>query len=282
MKFFKFGDPKDYKNMPKEERDKHTQEMMKQHKGWGTSMSHNPIGWASFNQIKDEVLRLPHLTGEVQAKWLFDLVKKTNDEALICEVGTYHGFLAAVMGLSCVGSSRRIVVVDHMIGDHCGDHSDRENLSVYKEFVDNMILMGIWNKIIPLPFKSFNPNITDYESLKMHDLKAPVIRTLYLGAYEMILAMGLEFDLIYLDGNHDEENVFRELELYTTVLKVGGMITGDDGIDNFSEVWDVLTIEGVPKTGGAPAAIFRFFKGNEDFTRMKSVPGNQFGFKKIR
>lgn len=235
-----------------------------------------------FNQVKGRVKSIRSLTGEVQAEWLFGLVKQTSNDALICELGTYYGFLSATMGLACAGSSRRLVVVDHMIGDHC-EQEDRETLSVYKKFVDNMVLMGVWDKIIPLPFKSYNPNILDHAPLLDKNLESTTIRELHLGAYEMILAMGMKFDLIYLDANHDEANVYKELQLYANVLKVGGIIVGDDCVFGFMDMdWNAGDFSNAIKYGGPAAAVYRFFKGNKDFVPMKGVPGNQFGFKKVK
>lgn len=233
-----------------------------------------------FEEIKDIVMPIRHLTGEVQAEWLFDLVKnQTTEDSWICEIGTYHGFLSATIGLACIGSNRRAVVIDHMIGDHCDQVESRATLSLYKEFIDNMISVGVWDKIVPLPFKSFNPSITDHSFLFTTDPGTKIIRELYLSAYEMVLAMGIEFDLIYLDGNHDSPNVLRELELYTTVLKTGGVIAGDDGVMDMMKNWDTLTLEDVPS--GPANASFKFFKGNNGFVPIESSPGNQFGFIKV-
>ena len=36
------------------------------------------------------------------------------------------------------------------------------------------------------------------------------------------------FDWVYIDGDHSEESVLRDLELFFPKVKVGGLITGDD------------------------------------------------------
>jgi hypothetical protein len=219
------------------------------------------------------------LTGPGQARMVFDFVKQTSNDAWICEIGTLYGFITAVMGLACLGSNRRVVTIDHMIGLHCMDMITRPKC-IYTEFVDNMIYLGVWNKIIPLPMKSFGD--IDIEDLKEELLPLEMLRSSYLQAFEMLVTMGIKFEYIYIDGNHNTENVLGELERYTTILKKGGIITGDDCEvygKNFKETFEKRT---APSTINQVAkAVFEFFPGKEDQFEPVEVSGNQFGFKKL-
>ena len=76
--------------------------------------------------------------------------------------------------------------------------------------------------------------------------------------------MNMDFELIYIDGNHSYLNVFAELTLYTELLKLGGIIAGDD----------------YPSSQGVKAAVQEFFQENEAYEVM-GVPGNQFGYRRI-
>jgi len=219
-----------------------------------------------FTNEADRINVPRRLTGENQAVWLYDLVQQTNNDAWICEVGSLYGYLTVVLGLACIGTNRRVAAIDHMIGSFCMDMETRPKC-IYQDFVDALHKFGVWEKVIPFPMKSYGNNAI----LKhKHEPVLPLelIKTEYLQAHEMLTIMNIEFELIYLDGNHLEENVYNELCLYTKLLKIGGVIGGDDYM---------------PKTPlkGVAKAVQDFFQGNDDYKKL-DVPGNQFGYKRVR
>ena len=206
------------------------------------------------------------LTGENQAVWLYDLAEQTSNDAWICEVGSLYGYLTVVFGLACTGTDRRIAAVDHMIGNWCMDMKTRPKC-IYLNFVDALHRFGVWDKVIPFPMKSYG----DFNLLAYRDelsLPAKIIDEEYLQAHEMLTVMNIEFELIYLDGNHSYLNVMNELKLYTQLLKVGGVIGGDDYITQ-------TPLKNVAK------AVNEFFQGNDSFEKL-DVPGNQFGYRRTK
>lgn len=221
------------------------------------------------------------LTGEIHAKWLFGLTKKTSSDAAICEIGTLYGFLTAAIGLACIGTDRRIVAIDHMIGSHCMDMANRPKC-IYRDFIDNMIAIGVWDKIIPFPMKSHSPlDLSIYEKDK--EVPVGVRDSQYLQASDMLLLMDAEFELIYIDGFHSYENVLQELKLYSRFLKPGGTICGDDCnaygkpfLQSFLN--DKDSFEQLPARAVA-MAMLEFFNNNDEFEPI-DVPSNQFGFMK--
>jgi len=219
------------------------------------------------------------LTTEVHAEWLYSLACNLSNDAWICEIGTLYGFLTAMFGFSCQTTNRRVVTIDHMIGSHCMDMRSRDKC-IYLEFIDNMISLGIWDKIIPFPMKSFSYfGIPDFGDTIIPEIE---INNRYFQAFEMLLLMKAEFELIYIDGNHSYSNVSEELKRYSELLKPGGLICGDDCnayghsfLKSF--LFDQKNFEDVPAVA---QAMLKFFNGNNNFEPI-DVPIGQFGFRKV-
>lgn len=211
----------------------------------------------TFNSIKSDVDKIHHLCGEVQGRWLFDLIRGLKVSGDICEIGAFYGYITAVMAHACHGSDRRVLSVDHMVGGQC-DFPEGSKC-VYADYMDNLVRRGLWDKVLPFPIKT--------EILM-----------------EIFGVMQPRIALLYLDGNHNEEPVFDQLTQLSPFVPVGGLICGDDcmaksGMRDFNEMWregrDAFYFQGVSQ------AVWRFFHGNDKFRPLAGVPGNQFGFRRV-
>ena len=76
--------------------------------------------------------------------------------------------------------------------------------NVYEQFLSNIVHYGIDDKIFPI---------------KMSSLEASNV-------------INNKFDFIYIDGIHDEENVYLDLDCWYSKLKNNGFICGDDWLFN--------------------------------------------------
>lgn len=135
---------------------------------------------------------------------------------LIVEVGSWKGAsaihmarLAKVLRLDC-----RIICIDTWLGsaEHVlGQRPEwRESLQfkygfpqIYYTFLANVVRAGVADRIVPLANSSDNA-------------------ALILGA------KNVSPDLIYVDGAHEEEAVYRDLRHYWSLLAPGGALIGDD------------------------------------------------------
>ena len=235
-----------------------------------------------LNVLEEHIPNEQRLTSPTHAKWLHGLVQKTSNNAWICEIGCLYGYLTGAMALACLKTDRRVVVIDHMIGNYCMP-PDKRPPCIYTEFVDNMIKIGVWEKVLPFPMKShgYAHTLGNKKSIPYFDIEFG-----YLQAHEMLNAMGIQFEVIYLDGNHSYENVTKELELYGGLLKPGGVIGGDDcqlGGESFFESFTkgkkaIFVPPDTKKIGVAPA-VWEFFDGNDAYVPVET-PLNQFGFRK--
>jgi len=214
----------------------------------------------NWEDVEDTLLeRFPpdvkRLTKNRIVKWLFGLAKVTSDDAWICEIGTLYGSLTAAMALACADTNKRVFTIDHMIGGYCMDMSLREPC-IYLDFVDSMISLGVWDKVVPFPMRS---NQADH----------------------LLLLMGAQFELIYLDGDHSYENVLSELVRYSCFLKPGGIICGDDCNAEQRPFYEsFLYNKSFFEPQAVAKAMLEFFDGNDDFEPI-IVPTNQFGFRKL-
>lgn len=83
-----------------------------------------------------------------------------------------------------------------------------------------------------------------------------IVHTLRLpstGAAHVLHCYKIDADIIYIDADHDYEDILRDLRLYYELLKTGGIIFGDDYVDG----WYGKRKEAI--------GVFQFFK------RMKTI-----------
>lgn len=159
----------------------------------------DPSGWGGNSPAFDELL------AETKPKF-------------IIEVGTWKGASALHMAaiLDRLGlQDTRILCIDTWLGalEFRADLADPERFhalncrhgypTVYYQFLANVRHAGQEKRIIPFPF----PSTTAALWLLRTDLRA---------------------DLIYIDGSHEEEDVFQDLLDYKPLLTPGGTLFGDD------------------------------------------------------
>ena len=121
--------------------------------------------------------------------------------SLIIEVGSWMGQSAANMGASCKAlglSDTAVVCIDTWLGskEHWRDpnlvgHLELQNgyPTFYRRFLTNMVQAGVSDVIVPLPMPS------------------------QIGA-SYLKDFSLQSELIYIDGSHDEKDVYDDLTAY--------------------------------------------------------------------
>ncbi len=146
---------------------------------------------------------------------IFNKIIADTKPHLIIEVGSW-------MGLSTVSMARAlkqngffdtaIICVDTWLGsiEHWVEDQWRPKLeltngypSFYKNFISNILLTGHADDIVPLPM----PSLMGARFLALHNIRA---------------------DVIYVDGSHDKDDVYRDVSAYWELLAPGGVLFGDD------------------------------------------------------
>lgn len=137
------------------------------------------------------------------------------------EVGTYKG-ASALLIAECIrqqNSGGKLICIDTWLGslEHLplgnsiseASQSQKKLLAVhgypslYQQFLFNVLSKNLESVIIPFP----NTSVLAYKWLKR---------------------MGVKADFIYLDGSHEPEDVWLDLNHYYRLLADGGILVGDD------------------------------------------------------
>jgi hypothetical protein len=148
---------------------------------------------------------------EVFVKLITEIKPKT-----IIEVGSWKGQSAINMGKTTkeLGLGTTIHCVDTWLGaiefwSSLKETEERNLLlrhgypQIYYQFLSNVIHNGLQDTILPFP------NTSENGFRYFRDIK-------------------LTADLIYIDASHEEEDVYKDVNNYFTLLNAGGIIFGDD------------------------------------------------------
>ena len=137
--------------------------------------------------------------------------------ALVIEVGTWKGASAITMAEAArdAGLPTQVLCIDTWLGalEFWNDQNDPERYlslklkhgypSVYYQFLANVARRGLQDRITPFPQTSSTAALW----LRMQ---------------------GFGASLIYIDGSHEEEDVYSDLTDYWELLDSGGVLLGDD------------------------------------------------------
>lgn len=134
---------------------------------------------------------------------------------LVIEVGSWMGLSAVNLATSLKQqglTNSSLVCIDTWLGseEHWRDPELRKHMELengfptfYKRFMTNIVKAECESMVVPLPMPS-------------------QIAAKYLKAYS------LKADLIYIDGSHEQKDVYDDLTAYWDLLAPGGAIFGDD------------------------------------------------------
>lgn len=146
---------------------------------------------------------------------IFREVMERHRPRLVCEIGTWKG--ASVLHMHALakqlGLKTHFICIDTWLGSNDTlwlDPDLRPLLKLtagfpdlFRQFVHNVRSSGAQDDISPFPITSTSG--------------ARVLRKL-----------GITFDVVYVDGGHEEEEVYYDLALFYDLVAEGGAIFGDD------------------------------------------------------
>lgn len=136
----------------------------------------------------------------------------------IIEVGTWKGASARHMAAHCksLGLDSVIICVDTWLAEEILWTSPEwfpslkcvnGRPTVYNTFLANTLDSGLQDYIVPLSMPS-------------------------LAAARYLKIRGVSADMIYIDGSHIENEVYDDLDAYFGLLREGGVLIGDDYVNN--------------------------------------------------
>lgn len=174
--------------------------------------------------------------GSMPADGLYEHWIQTTKPELIIEVGSFLGYSAIKMAkeIKRLNLDSKIICVDTWLGSpehyrmHKGDMKDNRlgykhgYPTMYYKFISNVIHNDVQDIIQPFPYPSSVAFKTLEAIFQEQDIKA---------------------DFIFIDGSHEEHDVYMDLYYYYQLLKDGGQLWGDDwgwegvhtAVKNFTE-----------------------------------------------
>lgn len=174
-----------------------------------------------MNLINREIYNNLDLLPEDSRGWngKSDVFKQIIDEvkpSLIVEVGSWKGQSAINMGTHIKETNLdcKIICIDTWLGaiefwGHLANTDERNLLlkngypQIYYQFLSNVVHHKLEDIISPFPNTSEN----GFRYLSINHLKPQVI---------------------YIDASHEEEDVYKDVKNYYSILSDGGIIFGDD------------------------------------------------------
>jgi predicted O-methyltransferase YrrM len=207
--------------------------------------------------IVSKVSTIRSLTGPDHLDWILALCDRAPEGGYFCEIGTYYGRLAAAMALAAPRS--KVIVIDEFLA-RTTDPDPNYLKWIYEEAISNFVALGIWNQIVPIASTSRN-------AVAAMRLWNPTI------------------NLLFIDGDHSEENVFMELSEYHRFIPVGGVLCGDDCTQeeavrrDFKDAWELGDNTAFMQGPHVPSAVMRFFRNSPSWEAISS-PINCFGFRR--
>jgi hypothetical protein len=120
----------------------------------------------------------------------------------ILEIASWMG-VSAIFMASISNQDSVVYAIDHWLGslEHNTEKEYQVKLpTLYQQFLSNVIHSNLTHKIIPM---------------RMSSLEAAAF-------------LNIEPELIYIDGSHQEEDVYNDILAWYPKLKTGGILCGDD------------------------------------------------------
>jgi predicted O-methyltransferase YrrM len=173
--------------------------------------------------------------GSMPADGLYEHWMQTMKPNLVIEVGSFLGYSAIKMAkeVKKLGLPTKIICVDTWLGspEHYRMYKAKEDVRIgykngyptlYQKFITSVIENGVEHIIIPFPY----PSAVAYKILK-----------------NVFAEIDIKPDFIFLDGSHEENDVYMDLYYYYELLADKGSMWGDDyewegvnkALNNFSE-----------------------------------------------
>ena len=165
----------------------------------------------------------PDLHGWGYDNPVFERVMNLIKPGLIVEIGTWKG--ASVFHMAKLAAAQGIdtsfICIDTWLGSNDRlwiDDEYRQSLmlrsgypTMFRQFVANMIHLGVTDRIYPLPMTSS-------------------------AASFLLKQLEIVPDAVYIDAGHEEDEVYLDLKHYYPLVRPGGIIFGDD----YSTTWPTV------------------------------------------
>lgn len=145
-----------------------------------------------------------------QEEFLFGKVRSLPHDATILEIGCFLGRSTTAMAFGCLGTQRKICVIDTFEGNNGAMGRNADCMDVFRFNLGRFHL----NHLVTT-FKGYSHSVL--QSWKQDAM----------------------FDFVFIDGSHEYEDVLRDFELVYPLVKVGGWIAFHDVEPAWTGPWRV-------------------------------------------
>ena len=154
---------------------------------------------------------------------IFERVMQAIRPSLVIEIGTWKG--GSVIHMAKLSRAYHLdtnfICVDTWLGSN-------STLWLTPEFRSSLLLRSGY----PSMFRQFIRNLIHFQ---VQDYVFPLPMTSSC-AFFLLRSLGVQPDAVYVDGGHEEDEVYTDLKLYFELLRPGGLIFGDDYIEGWPGV----------------------------------------------
>ena len=148
---------------------------------------------------------------------------KDKDITLIVEIGVYNGCF--LLPITCMNNNKKTFGIDPYTTYVQGDIVNQQIKQTADTITTNQIFLDQVYERLMLNIKKNNLNIE-------------IIKDYSENVYDKFENNSI--DILRIDGNHDTKFVFKDLQLYITKIKTGGIILMDD--TDWSSVENAMAI----------------------------------------
>jgi predicted O-methyltransferase YrrM len=154
--------------------------------------------------------------GEVKGNLIKDLVIKTNAQ-LCVEIGVFKGASLMYFVEALEMTKGRVIGIDpYTIESLINEIPNKDLTQYYYEvlFKDQIVLDNLYNNISNIISENKLDSVVSLVRFKSEDYYSNIEKE--------------SIDVLHIDGNHDEEYVTKDIQLFLPLVKKGGYIIMDD------------------------------------------------------
>lgn len=173
--------------------------------------------YPDLSEYADLTERIPGMIATESGALLYALCRTQDLHGDVLEIGSWKGRSTAYLGLAARDSRNgRVFAVDHFRGNVGGASSVDGPDETYRVFTQNMMRLELQDVVTVLPLSSEDAHVR---------------------------LTGKNFRFIFIDGDHSEVGVSRDIDLFTPMALPNALVMFDDfdgtspGVVNAVETW---------------------------------------------
>lgn len=172
----------------------------------------------------------------IEGKLLYKLAGKCPENGVIVEIGSWKGKSTVWLASGAIKSNSKVYAIDPHNGNSSEIKEEYGEIDTYDTFIENITKAKLLEQITPI-------RKTSEEAIRNFDK---------------------EIDLLFIDGDHNYDEVKNDFDLWFPKLRNGGVIAFHDTVGTFS---------------GPRKFVQKFIFKSDTFSKVKFVSSITYGVK---